>query len=197
MHSATGACVPLLTAAHSGGTPPHMIVFFAAGAPQQSTARLLTCWLPLMPATVANAQELKPPMQVPGRYDPETRRCVLDKPELKEQQVHWVDGDGDKTVSKAEFSRWFWRRQGRCPSNAEWGVFQRADTDQNGTIDLDEFEAFIRETFGAQAVPREHEQQKTLEDSLDEFSEVGAPLRARACSLVGTHVSHSARAQHG
>ena len=121
---------------------------------------------------VADAQELKPPMQVPGRYDPQTRRCVVDKPNLVAGKGHWIDGDGDSAVSKAEFARWFWRRQGRSPNDAEWSAFQRADTDRNGTIDIKEFEAFLREKFGPKAVPRDAEQVKSLEDSLDEFSEV-------------------------
>ena len=50
-------------------------------------------------------------MQVPGRYDPETRRCVVDKPGLAAETGHWIDSDGDSTVSKAEFARWF-ERQG-------------------------------------------------------------------------------------
>ena len=123
-------------------------------------------------------------MQVPGRYDPETRRCVVDKPELVAETGHWIDADGDDTVSKAEFARWFWRRQGRSPNDAEWSAFQRADVDRNGTIDVKEFEAFLREKFGPKAVPRDEEQVKSLEDSLDEFSEVSELV----ASSFGWHV---------
>ena len=111
-------------------------------------------------------------MQVPGRYDPETRRCVVDKPGLAEAGGHWVDEDGDQTVSKTEFARWFWRCQGRCPNNSEWTAFQRADKDKNGTIDLKEFEEFLKQNFGPKAVPRESEQNKSVEESLDEFTDV-------------------------
>ena len=124
-------------------------------------------------------------MQVPGRYDPQTRRCIVDKPGLKAEAEHWIDADDDSTVSKAEFARWFWRRQGRCPNNEEWCAFQRADTDRNGTIDIKEFEAYLHAKFGPRAVPRDTEQHKTLEDSLDEFSEV---------RLLRTHVLVGARA---
>lgn len=34
--------------------------------------------------------------------------------------IHYVDADNDQLVSKTEFARWFWRRQGRCPNNHEW-----------------------------------------------------------------------------
>jgi Ca2+-binding EF-hand superfamily protein len=131
-------------------------------------------------------------MQVPGRYDPETRRCVVDKPELVAETGHWIDADGDDTVSKAEFARWFWRRQGRSPNDAEWSAFQRADVDRNGTIDVKEFEAFLREKFGPKAVPRDEEQVKSLEDSLDEFSEVSELVASSFGWHARTIHAHSA-----
>jgi len=131
---------------------------------------------------VADAQELKPPMQMPGHYDPQTRRCVTDPHYTPGPNVaeHYVDADGDKLVSKTEFARWFWRRQGRCPNNEEWTAFQRADVDRSGTIDIQEFENFVKAKFGPKAIPRHSEQEKSVEDSLDEFTDVRLSLFERA-----------------
>jgi hypothetical protein len=55
----------------------------------------------------------KPPMQVPGRFDIETGQVVVDKPELQKKSEHFIDIDGDGTISKMEFARWFWHKKGR------------------------------------------------------------------------------------
>eukprot|EP01045_Picozoa_sp_COSAG04_P001940 COSAG04_NODE_67_length_29431_cov_17.894313_9_plen_272_part_00 len=119
-------------------------------------------------------QPHKPPMALPGHYDPVTKQCVV-KNDLQEQSQknhHYVDGDGDGAVSRVEFARWFWRKQGRCPKEAEWQAFAAADVNQDGTITNMEFENYLARTFGPKAKPRDEKEEMSLEDSLDEFTDM-------------------------